>query len=409
MPSNLNKPLVKVTILFCSMMTVMAGATIAPSLPEMTKAFPDNPSAETLVKLVLTIPGLAIALTSPFSGWFIDRFGRIKLLASMLGLYALAGSSGLYLNTLGEIIVGRIFLGIAVGGIMTTAIALIGDYFDGEERKSFLGTQAGIMALSGTVFISFGGYLADLGWRYPFAIYLLAALAIPMVLLFLKEPELDISNNENRSNTDLKIPKTAWTIYVISFFGMVVFYLMPVQVPFLMKEISDVGNTATGLAISVVMLVGGLMSFLFPRIKSRLTHYQIYGITFLLMGIGYLMISNANSYTMTIPGLFVSGLGAGLLMPNSNLCLVTLANSKNRGKILGFLTTFLFMGQFASPLLFQPVINVTSISGGFLYLSIALIIISIIVLFRNKRFVPKSQNESIIVQERSSTNEAEVD
>jgi len=387
MKPDLNKPLAKATILFCSMMTVMAGATIAPSLPEMTKAFPDNPAAVTLVKLVLTIPGLAIALTSPFSGWFIDRFGRIKLLASMLFLYALAGSSGLYLNTLLEIIIGRIFLGIAVGGIMTTAIALIGDYFEGEERKSFLGTQAGVMALSGTLFISFGGFLADIGWRYPFAIYLLALVAVPMVLIFLKEPQRASQSQTDLSKDEIRIPKMAWTIYVISFLGMAVFYLMPVQIPFLMQQISDVGNTATGLAISVVMLVGGLMSFLYPRIKSRLTHYQIYGVTFLMMGIGYLLISNANSYAMTFPGLLVSGIGAGLLMPNSNLCLVTLANSHNRGKVLGFLTTFIFIGQFASPILFQPIIDATSIQGGFLYISVALIVVSFVVLIRNKRLV----------------------
>lgn len=369
------------------MMTVMAGATIAPSLPEMTKAFPDNPAAETLVKLVLTIPGLAIALTSPFSGWFIDKFGRIKLLVTMLFLYAIAGSSGLYLNTLIEIIIGRIFLGIAVGGIMTTAIALIGDYFEGEERKSFLGTQAGIMALSGMLFISFGGFLADISWRYPFAIYLLALIAVPLVLIFLKEPQRNKHHESNSSKEETQIPKMAWTIYLTAFLGMAVFYLMPVQIPFLMLEIADVSNTATALAISVVMLVGGLMSFLYPKIKNRFTYYQIYGITFLMMGIGYFLISNANSYAMTFPGLLVSGLGAGLLMPNSNLCLVSLTNSQNRGKVLGFLTTFIFMGQFASPLLFQPIINASSITGGFLYLSIALVVISIIVLIRNKKLV----------------------
>ena len=131
-------------------MTVMAGATIAPSLPEMKAAFPDNPSAETLVKLILTIPGLFIAFSAPISGWIIDKFGRIKLLAFALLLYGIAGTSGLYLNTLMEIIVGRILLGIAVGGIMTTAVALIGDYFDGPQRQSFLGVQASIMSLSGT-------------------------------------------------------------------------------------------------------------------------------------------------------------------------------------------------------------------------------------------------------------------
>ncbi|WP_420387523.1 MFS transporter [Roseivirga sp.] len=383
----MNKPFVKATILFCSMMTVMAGATIAPSLPEMAKAFPDNPAANTLVKLVLTIPGLAIAITSPFSGWFIDRFGRIRLLAFMLLLYAAAGSTGLYLNTLLEIIVGRVFLGIAVGGIMTTAIALIGDYFEGEERQSFLGIQAGIMALSGTLFISLGGFLADLGWRYPFAIYLLALLAIPMVLIFLKEPKRESKETNQMSRTESRIPKMAWTIYLISFLGMVVFYMMPVQVPFFLKEISGVGNTATGLAIAAVMLVGGIMSFIYPKIKQRLTHYQIYGLTFLSLGIGYFLLSNANSYLTTFPGLLISGLGAGLLMPNSNLCLVTLASNQNRGKVLGFLTTFIFLGQFASPLMFQPIINSTSIRGGFLSISIALIIVAIIVLIRNKRLV----------------------
>ncbi|WP_252936197.1 MFS transporter [Roseivirga pacifica] len=382
-----NKSLVKFTILFCSMMTVMAGATIAPSLPEMTKAFSHNPSAETLVKLILTIPGLFIGLTSPFSGWIIDKFGRIKLLVSMLFLYALAGSSGLYLNSLFEIIVGRSLLGIAVGGIMTTAIALIGDYFEGEERQKFLGTQAGVMALSGTIFISFGGFLADISWRYPFAIYLMALVAIPFVIIYLKEPARTVSKTPQKGAT---IPKMAWTVYLISFLGMVVFYLMPVQVPFLMKEIAEVGNTETGMAISVVMLVGGIMSFQYPKLKKRLTHYQIYGLTFLFMGIGYWLISNANSYAMTFPGLLISGLGAGLLMPNSNLCLVTLASAENRGKVLGFLTTFIFLGQFASPLFFQPLVNATSIKGAFLYLAIGLVVISIISLIRNRRLVKAS-------------------
>ncbi|OEJ99948.1 MFS transporter [Roseivirga misakiensis] len=380
-----NTALVKSTILFCSMMTVMAGATIAPSLPEMTNAFPNNPSAETLVKLVLTIPGLFIALTSPISGWFIDKFGRIKLLASMLFLYAAAGSSGLYLNTLIEIIIGRVFLGVAVGGIMTTAVALIGDYFEGDERQQFIGTQAGIMALSGTLFISLGGVLADISWRYPFAIYLLALVAVPMVLLFLKEPIRTANISKNQDKTS--IPKLAWTIFIISFIGMITFYLMPVQTPFLMQEISSVGSKETGFAIATVMLVGGVTSFQYPKLKRRFTHYQIYALTFLFMGIGYLLISTANSYAMTFPGLLISGLGAGLLMPNSNLCLVTMASPEIRGKVLGLLTTFIFLGQFASPLFFQPLIDATSIKSGFLYLSIAMIFTSFVVLLRNKRLI----------------------
>ena len=368
------------------MMTVMAGATIAPSLPEMTKAFPGNPSAETLVKLVLTIPGLFIAITAPFSGWIIDKFGRIKLLVAMLLLYAIAGTSGLYLNTLGGIIVGRAFLGIAVGGIMTTAVALIGDYFEGNERQKFLGTQAGIMALSGTIFISSGGFLADISWRYPFLIYGLAALAIPMVLIYLKEPDSSGRKLE-KDEVKEKIPKLAWTIYLISFLGMAVFYMMPVQIPFLIQEIDSVGNMATGIALSASMLFAASMSFSYQKFKNRLTHYQIYGISFLIMGLGYMAVSFATSYAWVYPGLLLAGLGSGLIMPNSNLCLVTLASPKVRGRVLGLLTTFIFLGQFASPLMFQPIINLSSIRGGFHYLSMALIVFSIIALIRNRRLI----------------------
>ncbi len=368
------------------MMTVMAGATIAPSLPEMKAAFPDNPSADTLVKLVLTIPGLFIAITAPVSGWIIDKFGRIRLLVMALLLYAAAGTSGLYLQTLPVIIIGRAFLGLAVGGIMTTAVALIGDYFDGEERQKFLGTQAGIMAFSGTLFISLGGFLADIHWRYPFLIYGLALLAVPLVLIYLKEPNrTDIEEESSPSNG--KIPPIAWTVYILSFAGMAVFYMMPVQVPFLIREVSSVGNTATGLALAFAMLIGGTASFNYPKFKQRFTHYQIYGISFLTIGIGYSLLYFAEGYGFVFPGLFVAGFGSGLIMPNSNLCLVTLATPEMRGRVLGLLTTFIFIGQFASPLMFQPIVNVTSIREGFLILAGLLIFLSVISLIRNKRLV----------------------
>lgn len=369
------------------MMTVMAGATIAPSLPEMKAAFPDNPAAETLVKLILTIPGLFIAMTAPFSGWIIDRFGRIRLLVITLIVYALAGTSGLYLNTLEEIIVGRAFLGIAVGGIMTTAVALIGDYFDGPERQSFLGIQAGVMALSGTFFITIGGTLADIGWRYPFLIYGLPVIAIPLVLLYLKEPPKQEVSEQKKAEPKAQVPKLAWTIYVLSFIGMAVFYMMPVQIPFLIKEVGVTGNAEAGYALGTVMLVGGTISFNFKRIKARFTHYQIYGITFLFIGLGYGLISYASDYITMFPGLIIAGLGAGLIMPNSNLCLVSLAPANVRGRVLGLLTTFIFIGQFLSPIMFQPVVNMSSISQGFFYLALTLVVLSIISLIRNRRLV----------------------
>ncbi len=151
MPLKTSSLLVKATLLLSSSLTVMAGATIAPSLPAMRDYFAATPNADYWVRLVLTVPALFIAIGAPFVGTLIDRFGRKPLLAFAVLLYGIAGTSGAVLNDIGMILVGRVLLGLSVAGIMTTATALIADYYIGAARAQFLGFQAGFMGLGGVV------------------------------------------------------------------------------------------------------------------------------------------------------------------------------------------------------------------------------------------------------------------
>ena len=101
---------IKATLLLTSTLTVMSGATIAPSLPAMQEHFASVPNVELLVRLVLTIPALFIAIGGLFAGQLVDRLGRKPLLVVCTLLYGLAGASGLVLNSLGTILVGRAVL-----------------------------------------------------------------------------------------------------------------------------------------------------------------------------------------------------------------------------------------------------------------------------------------------------------
>ena len=55
-------------LLLVSSLTVMASATIAPALPGLRDHYLGTPHVETLVRLMLTAPGLAIAVAAPFVG-----------------------------------------------------------------------------------------------------------------------------------------------------------------------------------------------------------------------------------------------------------------------------------------------------------------------------------------------------
>ncbi|MFT4161278.1 MFS transporter, partial [Shinella sp.] len=177
------------TLLFVSTLTIMSGATISASLPGIAARFAEVENVALLSRLVLTLPAVFIALFSPAAGFLVDRFGRKPLLLASLALFAVAGASGLVLDTLPGLLAGRAVLGIAVGGIMTATTALVGDFFQGPARDRYMGLQQAFVGIGGTIFLTGGGFLAEIHWRGPFLIYTAAILLLPAALAFLPEPQ----------------------------------------------------------------------------------------------------------------------------------------------------------------------------------------------------------------------------
>jgi MFS family permease len=347
---------VKVTLLLIGTLTVMSGATIAPSLPAMQDYFKAVPNAEYLVRLALTLPALFIALGAPIVGILIDKFGRKPILLFSLILYGIAGSSGYLLNSLESILIGRAFLGISVAGIMTIATTLVGDYYTGNSRAQFLGLQSAFMGLGGVLFLSLGGFIADINWRFPFLIYLMAVILLPCAFLFLPEPERNshVNINTGRSDSSLFSFTPVAITYGIGLISQIVFYLIPVQLPFYLQQIFSANATQSGLAIALATLFSALSSLNYRRLKAKLDFAAIYGISFINIALGYALIAWAVNYLVVGLGLILTGLGLGLLMPNMNFYLTSIAPDNMRGRVLSGITTAFFLGQFLSPLMSQP-------------------------------------------------------
>lgn len=376
------KGLRKATLLIASTLTVMSGAIIAPALPQISREFSDVPGVELLSRLVLTLPALFMAILAPLAGYFIDKTGRKTVLLVSLVLYAIAGTSGLYLDTLPAILVGRAFLGIAVGGLITAVITLIGDYFEGEERSRFVGTQAAFAGLGGLIFISSGGVLADVHWRMPFLIYISSLLVLFMAFLSIYEPLKNNQENadKNKGGEDALItsvisPKVFW-IYAIAFFSAIVFYMIPVQMPFMLNSMEGISNTEIGFAIAFVNVASVTTSLNYNRIKRHLSFETIMGLVYVIVFSGFLVISYAQSYVMIIVGISISGLGFGMMMPNINLWLISSAPARMRGRLVGYLNSSLFLGMFLSPLAIQPLIKISTLYNSFLLMGVVMLMLA---------------------------------
>lgn len=340
----------------------MAGATVAPSLPAMEEHF----HADLLVRLVLTLPALFIALAAPLAGWLADRFGRKNLLILSIVLYAVSGSVAFLADSLYTILVLRAVLGISVAGVITPATALISDYFSGNERSAFLGYQAAFMGFGGVLFLLAGGSLSEWTWRGPFLVYSAAVLILPFALSGLYEP--DISENYHGAFPDKadELPKgLILFIYIFSFFGMVVFYLIPVQLPFYLKEDFQIEGTLSGASIGLATFVSSLTSLAFRKIRSRFAPPTIMGFIAFFMGIGFFLFGSASNLWQLWAGLVVTGFGFGMMLPNLNLWIAAVTPESFRGRVLGGLAGSIFLGQFFSPVLTDPLRGDHSL--GYLY------------------------------------------
>lgn len=400
-------------LLVSSTLTVMAGATISPALPAMNTHFAAAGNSQVLIRLVLSITALAIAMSAPFVGGLIIRFGAKLVLLTGAIVYAVAGSSGLAIDSLIVLLASRFILGMAVACVMVASITLITDWHGGTSRNKVLGTQAAFSGLGGVVFLSLGGFLAEMSWRGPFAIYLLAMPIAVLVALFVEEktpgspsfaPITALSIESARERKGVLGQRS----FVIALFGLafasqVIFYTIPTQLPFHLQNIAGSGAVIAGFIIAWMVAVqsGASLTYRFVApIGNRLTAL----ISFTLIGAGLIILGMANTLPVSILGLTITALGTGLVMPNLNSWVASTARGKGKAQAFGGLTSAMFAGQFLSPALAQPLIIEGNVS--FVYIAagiLSAVIASCLLLRIGQPTTPSHKNQSAPIPDHSTT------
>ena len=357
-----------VAILAASSLTLFAMAAVAPALPAIERAYPDVPDVALLTRMVLTITALFIALSAPFAGFLIDRIGRKPVLLAALALYLVSGTAAIWLNELRDILISRAVLGIAIGMILTTATTLIGDFYQGESRNRMAGAQIAVMVLGVAAGTTLAGFLADTDWRLPFYMYLIAVLVVPLVLFGLREPETTLQTESPRG---LFAPGTRFPvvrvgmIYALIWLSLLSTFVIPSQTAFLLPEIGIPGAFIAGISIAVFNVVGAAMAMQFRRLRVRFDNNVILAGSFVFLGIGLLLSASAESIPQVMLGMILAGFGFGPLMPALNAWLLSVAPVTLRGRLVGGLTFFQFLGMFASAFYSQPVADIVGMTGAF--------------------------------------------
>lgn len=386
-----------VTLLFVSALTIMAATAISPGLPAIEAAFAGRENAALLTRLLITMPALVIACVAPMAGSLTDRFGRWRVLVGAVLLYGFAGMSGLVLDTLHGLLFGRALLGAAVAGIMTATTALIGDLYSGSGRDRFMGLQTAFTGVGGLVFMTAGGLLSEAGWRAPFAIYGLAFVVFPAVVVYLAEPR-----RTGQMMTAEPTGAFPWlaiaALFFAAAFNSLIFYLIPTQLPFHLHALGVTSPSVAGMTLGVFNLAIAVASLGYGYLRARIGILGGLGLGFGLMAAGYGIIAAAASHAFVLTGLVATGAGMGCIMPGLMAGAMTLAPPSVRGRVAGGLTASIFLGQFLSPLASQPWVGWFGYGAAFRDMGLLLALASLlaVLLAVRTRILPRRTDERSI-------------
>ena len=346
--NNVSKK-VTATILSMSLLTVMAGAAIAPALGIIKAHFSDAPAL--LVQFIVSMPALLIIVTNLFF-LPLSRILRTRAIAtSGLVLYVVAGAGCFFVDDIYVLLFMRAVLGISVGLVMPLSTGLLAYYFPPEQQARLMGLSAAMNQMGGVVATLLAGLLATVEWNYAFLVYLLGLIALVMVWLWLPDEKLGSANKRGVPFQPRQLLKFHPSVIGMLLL-MMIFFIFPTNFAVV------AGNQlrlSTGLitiimvgldvvAFFVGMVFGGVMS------RFRMSVKYFAPLCFLMGYAAYLV----PSVLMLVLGSAFIGIANGVGVPYLNTIASIKGGKNSATTVMPLLSAALYLGQFVSPVIVTP-------------------------------------------------------
>ena len=383
------------TILLCSMLMLMGGAAVAPALPLIEQVFPGQ---DTLVSMIITIPSLAVAVVGFAMGALADRLGKVRVLATSLVVFTAAGAVG-YLMDGGSdtqlyiLLAFRFVVGIGIAGISSAVTALIAEYYTGMDRVRALSYQSAAMGVGVLILEYTGGVLAEFSWREPFLVYLIGVPILLMVLLTMREPQIEDHGSMGRITPERKANKRLLTIcYITIFVAMTMAFLLPTKMPTYLQTELAVSTSVTGLFLGVHGVTNACFSLMYRRFVQRISPFSIIAVGFLLLAIALLTLEVSESVASAVVMMIVAGAGLGMVCPAVSNTLAGETTASTSGKIMGGYSTCLNLGQFSISLISVPLFAAVGSSYPDLFgvMAVVAVVACIMFAFMSRRWPDKA-------------------
>ena len=350
------KPLAA-SILSLSLLTVMAGAAVAPALEVIRAHFSD--ASRTSVQLIVSMPAVFIVITNLCFNRLAEKFGSKTLVMTGLVLYTAGGCGAGLFDSIGLVLLMRALVGVGVGMIMPLSTGLLTYYFPPEKREGLLGLASAANQLGGVIATLLAGLLAGISWRLSFMVYLMGLISIVLCLIFLPNDRIGGTAQPDEAPRG-GVFRRNLTHIAAMFLLMSAFFVYPANFAIVTAAEGDIPMQLCApvmAGLDLIAFLGGLLFVWVKRVSGRFAAL----VAPLMFLAGYCLLAFVGGTAGTLAGSALIGFANGVGIPY-----IISTASANEGRraattVMPLLSASMYLAQFVSPFLLSAV---AAFAGG---------------------------------------------
>lgn len=335
-------------ILSLSLLTVMAGAAVAPALHVIQNYFSDV--NQTLVQMIISIPALFIALTNMIFPKLCKYFRAKELVLAGLILYTVGGCAAGLFSNIYLVLIFRALVGVGVGIIMPLSTGLLSFYYTRDKQDKLMGYSSAMNQMGGVVATLISGFLAGISWRASFLVYLMGLISIVLCLLFL--PNEKIGSTGGKKETG--VFKRYYMFIIAIFLLMFTFFVYPSTFAIETAKEGIIPQQYVAVIMAAMDLIAFFGGLAFVHIKKRFGMATKFVAPALFFG-GYVLLFAIGGWIGALAGSALIGFANGLGIPFIMSTAGQRAGKAAATTVMPMLSMAMYLAQFVTPMILSAV------------------------------------------------------
>jgi ACDE family multidrug resistance protein len=303
-------------VAFATSIAAVSGATLLyPVLPVLAADLKVDEAQIGLVMAAFTAPAIVLA---PLFGIMADLYGRRWLLVFGLAVFGLAGAAVAAAPSYEWVLILRAIQGIGASALLPLTIVLISDILPDDREIRGQGIKVALDRVAMIVLPLIGGALAILSWRAAFVPFLLiVALALAAYLWM---PETNKGEHDSlkdylaRTSRAIREPRLTLA-FATGFLRFFLDYGLYTYLPIIAALRYGASPAAIGILIAVSAVGSIITAISIGRIYGRVATETLLALAFFASALGVGLPAVGAPVWLIAIGMFLFGLGNGLISP----------------------------------------------------------------------------------------------